>query len=401
MEKLAFLQKSELFKDVSHAQLLKIASLVKEFEVNAGETIIEENEICDMIYLVKDGQVKVSKFDHETNQTLSLSILDEGAILGEVSLLDNQPRSATIAALTDCQLYGFSSYQMEVLSQEDYYSFSKRLQNLVNFSGSRQVSIYSNLIKNLAKSVGQRIRTTNDSVVQGLKEQLISNKARLATGRLIINTLTFLCLYMWLIEISINFRDKLPSSSYISIPIITIFGFAVLVMMRQSGYPLSIYGLTFKHWKISLFEATIASVCMAVLIILYKIFIIHHNPAFTAQPIFNLDFNAHVPISIIMGLGLIVSYLVFVPLQELIVRGALQSSFCEFLIGKYKVFWSIVLSNLFFSITHLHLSLAASGVVMVPGLIWGWLYSRYRTLVGVTASHLFIGVWALFVVGIF
>lgn len=88
-------------------------------------------------------------------------------------------------------------------------------------------------------------------------------------------------------------------------------------------------------------------------------------------------------------------------MQELIVRGVLQSSFYEFITGRHRNFWAILLSNLLFSITHMHLSLAASFIVFVPGLFWGWLYSRYRTLVGVIFSHLFIGIWAFFIVGIF
>jgi len=93
-------------------------------------------------------------------------------------------------------------------------------------------------------------------------------------------------------------------------------------------------------------------------------------------------------------------YLLFVPLQEFIVRGVLQGSFQEFMQGRYKIFWSIVLSNLLFSITHLHISLLTTFIVFIPGLFWGWLYSRHRTLVGVIASHLIIGIWALCIVGI-
>jgi hypothetical protein len=32
-------------------------------------------------------------------------------------------------------------------------------------------------------------------------------------------------------------------------------------------------------------------------------------------------------------------------------------------------------------------------LVFVPGLFWGWLYLRHQTLVGVSVSHLLIGLW--------
>jgi membrane protease YdiL (CAAX protease family) len=90
---------------------------------------------------------------------------------------------------------------------------------------------------------------------------------------------------------------------------------------------------------------------------------------------------------------------VLVPLQELIARGLLQSSFEEFLTGKHKAYIAIFLSNLLFSVVHFHLSLNIALSVFFTGLAWGWSYSRHHTLVGVILSHQIIGVWALFILG--
>jgi membrane protease YdiL (CAAX protease family) len=36
----------------------------------------------------------------------------------------------------------------------------------------------------------------------------------------------------------------------------------------------------------------------------------------------------------------------------------------------------------------------------VPGLFWGWMFARQRSIVGVTVSHIVVGLWANFLVGV-
>jgi hypothetical protein len=82
----------------------------------------------------------------------------------------------------------------------------------------------------------------------------------------------------------------------------------------------------------------------------------------------------------------------------MVARSGMQSSFMMFLRSRHKVALSIFMSTLLFSATHLHLSAMFAALAFPVGLFWGWMYSRHRTLVGVTFSHLVIGFWALFVV---
>ncbi len=49
---------------------------------------------------------------------------------------------------------------------------------------------------------------------------------------------------------------------------------------------------------------------------------------------------------------------------------------------------------------HIHLSAVLAYVVFIPSLFWGWLYNREPTLIGPVISHLMIGTWAIFVLGI-
>ena len=70
------------------------------------------------------------------------------------------------------------------------------------------------------------------------------------------------------------------------------------------------------------------------------------------------------------------------------------------LILKHKnLIANIVTSGIFASI-HIHLSPGFAFIVIVPSLLWGWLYSRHNTLVGPVVSHILIGWWAIFGLGI-
>jgi membrane protease YdiL (CAAX protease family) len=70
-----------------------------------------------------------------------------------------------------------------------------------------------------------------------------------------------------------------------------------------------------------------------------------------------------------------------------------------FLEERHRVAHAILLSNLLFSATHLHISLTLALLVFPMGVFWGWIFARQGSLVGSSVSHAIIGVFGLFVVG--
>jgi membrane protease YdiL (CAAX protease family) len=68
--------------------------------------------------------------------------------------------------------------------------------------------------------------------------------------------------------------------------------------------------------------------------------------------------------------------------------------FTKFFVGPNNNFLAIVLSNLLFSITHLRISLSLAIFVFFVGCVWGWLYSRHQTIVGISVSHMILGIWS-------
>lgn len=81
-------------------KLLAEAQLVRRHGKNV--VVLNEGDHSDALYIIVKGQVKVSKINEEGKEVV-LSVLSEGDHFGEMSLIDEQPRSASIITKTPCE----------------------------------------------------------------------------------------------------------------------------------------------------------------------------------------------------------------------------------------------------------------------------------------------------------
>ncbi|BBB32165.1 CRP/FNR family transcriptional regulator, anaerobic regulatory protein [Thermotomaculum hydrothermale] len=117
--KIDLLKKVYIFSEVSEKHLKEILIHCKEKRVTKGEIIVSENELGDSMYLILEGEVKVSLMSEEGKEII-LSTLRKGDCFGEMSLLDGEPRSANVIALTDTELLELSreSFLNEIVSNK-------------------------------------------------------------------------------------------------------------------------------------------------------------------------------------------------------------------------------------------------------------------------------------------
>jgi len=81
-------------------------SLMPNVHFNKGEVIFEEGYPADSVYLVCDGKVEI--FKKRENEHISLAILGENSIFGEMAFISEKPRSATVMAIEDTWCYSLS-----------------------------------------------------------------------------------------------------------------------------------------------------------------------------------------------------------------------------------------------------------------------------------------------------
>jgi EAL domain-containing protein (putative c-di-GMP-specific phosphodiesterase class I) len=94
-----------------------MSSLNNIIKVRSGETILSQGDEGHSAYIIESGSVEIL-VEKDRGLVQSLGTRGEGTIIGEMALIDNQARTATIKAIEDCQL-------LEI-SRED---FNRRIEN--------------------------------------------------------------------------------------------------------------------------------------------------------------------------------------------------------------------------------------------------------------------------------
>jgi hypothetical protein len=95
---------SPLFKDFSVDEMVAVIQGLKLLTFTRGDVIIRQGQPGDSMYMLASGMVRAFVKDPATGKQQRVSDLKEGAFFGEVAMLTQKPRSATVAALTDCEL---------------------------------------------------------------------------------------------------------------------------------------------------------------------------------------------------------------------------------------------------------------------------------------------------------
>src|SRR5262245_23437020 len=98
------LKNVSIFNGLTDSQRDQIAEEGQQISVPAGEVLFQAGDKADRMYCILVGRVQVYLSDNDGGK-VPLATLDAGASFGEMALLDEGTRSATVATLTACELY--------------------------------------------------------------------------------------------------------------------------------------------------------------------------------------------------------------------------------------------------------------------------------------------------------
>ena len=93
----------DLFKLLDENELAELASVIDSETVSAGQIIFNAGELGDALYIVRSGEVELFVKD-TAGQKIVLTVAEQNDLFGELSMLDERPRSATAMALEDTEL---------------------------------------------------------------------------------------------------------------------------------------------------------------------------------------------------------------------------------------------------------------------------------------------------------
>ena len=102
------LKKINIFKRLNDEELKKTYKLGSIKEVLSKSHVVVEGEPSRGLYIVLEGTLSVHKTDLEKQSLIRLAYLEAGSVFGELSLIDDAPRSATVEAEDHCMLFSLS-----------------------------------------------------------------------------------------------------------------------------------------------------------------------------------------------------------------------------------------------------------------------------------------------------
>ena len=140
----AFFRRFALFAELDERELASIASVAKTRRYAKDDVVFHADESGDVFCLIKEGQVKVTMISPEGKEII-LSLLGPGEFFGEMALIEDEPRSATVVATEVLELVTiWRSDFLQILAEN--FSITKK----VLMEMSHRLRNASNRIESLA-----------------------------------------------------------------------------------------------------------------------------------------------------------------------------------------------------------------------------------------------------------
>ena len=103
-----FLSTVSIFSDVTEKELDLLDNFSSVRNYPKGSMIILEEEYGDVVFIVKKGTIKITRVNDEGKEVI-LSLMGVCDVVGELSIIDGEARSANVLAQENCELYAIRS----------------------------------------------------------------------------------------------------------------------------------------------------------------------------------------------------------------------------------------------------------------------------------------------------
>ena len=108
MQNIELMKQVPLFKNLDDSDLSKLSAIATEQTFSAGCLVVSEGDPGDSLFIIKYGTVHLSK--HGETEEEEVGYMGSGQHFGEMALIDDEPRSATVEAAEHTVL-GFRVYK--------------------------------------------------------------------------------------------------------------------------------------------------------------------------------------------------------------------------------------------------------------------------------------------------
>jgi hypothetical protein len=207
-------------------------------------------------------------------------------------------------------------------------------------------------------------------------------------SKLFTATIILLCCYTMLVSflrdmLHVNMSPLAWATHIVNLGLFVMLGGSMAWFLRRHRYPMSRFGLTWKNWKRSLVESLLACIPALGLLVLVKAVLVRYDPPYQGKPL--IQWGDWGPWQ------MFVIYIFVSSAQELSTRGFLQTCIERVLQGKGRTVLAILLGSAEFGVVHLHYSFELGVLAFFGALLFGGLYARHRTILGITVAHYILG----------
>jgi CRP/FNR family transcriptional regulator, cyclic AMP receptor protein len=119
-----------LFATLPEEQLRVLTTVVTRKSAPRSTTIMAGGDPTDSLYIVLSGRLKVMMSDAEGKEVI-LSILGPGEFFGEMGLIDDEPRSATVVTIEPCELLSIAKRDFKKCMAENFEMCQAVMRGLV------------------------------------------------------------------------------------------------------------------------------------------------------------------------------------------------------------------------------------------------------------------------------
>ena len=108
-----FFRKIPLFAELRDDDLDRLCRLAEEMVLEVGDVLFEEGSQGDRAYVIEEGALEVFKMSNQ--REVLLAVLGPGQVLGEMALLEDRPRNASVRAQERSRLWTIDQVQLQQL----------------------------------------------------------------------------------------------------------------------------------------------------------------------------------------------------------------------------------------------------------------------------------------------
>lgn len=358
-----YLLKLSIFEGFKIEDFEECGDALQACHYQDGEIIFAEGDYNADMYLIQEGCVEVLKSTHEMDHVVSE--LQAGTYFGELSFLDDSPRSSSIRSKGKSCLWKISKATL----QEKACGMDK----------------LNKFYRNIALGNSQRLRNATSNYAQTLEKEIQLLREKNYFNRFMLTLVASYSIMLVVTSLLVHvFPDvNVYGQGFTWLYLILLLG-PVMFFVLKSGEPLEAFGITTRNWKQSVVEGVFISFAIMLLVIIG--FYLAEQAGIVEDGSIDLVEIIKTMLTNPVAYG----YFIHSLGQELLARGVFQNSL-QRAFDDEKGWKAVLITSFMFGVSHILYGAALVAITVVSGFLFGFIFLRHKNLLGVGIVHGMLG----------